>query len=378
MVATDNWKKLKMIVSNKVIVKQVIVISIITKRRKAYMNKIMRFLTTALLSLSFCLVCGTQSGLAASVPIDYSFGTVYQGKATQDANYYYATYFNISTNTNQHIFIDVNTSSRVNFRVDIFNESGNIVSSDSSSIKTVNDAKTNRNTKHSVNLQAGKYQIRVGGPNTNWATQFSFIATAEPIISLGTVNISDITIPEWGTADVSFSPISNALGYETQVCSDISFSNPQKINSAEPSVTVSGLTNRINYVKTRAYAAYSDGNKVYSGWSQPRTIAFPKLSNPLKIKAKMASVKHTKLKKRTQTLSVSKVINFINKGKGSLVYTKASGNKKISINKKTGKVTVKKGLKRGIYKVKVKVKAAGNSDYKPSSVKTVTFKIKVK
>ena len=42
-----------------------------------------------------------------------------------------------------------------------------------------------------------------------------------------------------------------------------------------------------------------------------------------------------------------------------------------------GKVTVKKGLKKGTYKVKVKVKAAGNKNYK-AATKTVTFKINVK
>ena len=35
-------------------------------------------------------------------------------------------------------------------------------------------------------------------------------------------------------------------------------------------------------------------------------------------------------------------------------------------------------LKKGTYKVKVKVSATGNGNYTPSSVKTVTFKIKVK
>lgn len=100
--------------------------------------------------------------------------------------------------------------------------------------------------------------------------------------------------------------------------------------------------------------------------------------NPLKIKAKTATVKYSNLKKKTQTLPVTRVINFLKKGKGTMTYTKVSGNKKITVNKKTGKVTVRKGLKKATYKIKVKVKAAGNSSYKPSTVKTVTFKIKVK
>jgi len=55
----------------------------------------------------------------------------------------------------------------------------------------------------------------------------------------------------------------------------------------------------------------------------------------------------------------------------------AKYNKKISINKKTGKVRIKKGLKKGTYKVTVKVRAAGNANYK-SKTKEVTFKIIVK
>lgn len=115
----------------------------------------------------------------------------------------------------------------------------------------------------------------------------------------------------------------------------------------------------------------------YSGTAS-KSFKINKASNPLKIKAKSATVNHRALKKKNQTLSISKVIAFTKKGQGSLTYAKASGNKKISIDKKTGKVTIKKGLKKGSYKVKIKVKAAGNNNYKPSPMKTVTVKIIVK
>ena len=39
---------------------------------------------------------------------------------------------------------------------------------------------------------------------------------------------------------------------------------------------------------------------------------------------------------------------------------------------------LKKGLKKGTYKIKVKVEATGDENYLPSAVKTVTFKVKVK
>ena len=54
--------------------------------------------------------------------------------------------------------------------------------------------------------------------------------------------------------------------------------------------------------------------------------------------------------------------------------SKAKGNKKITVNEKSGKVTVKRGLKRGTYEAKVKVTAAGNANYKKLT-RTVAFRI---
>jgi len=90
------------------------------------------------------------------------------------------------------------------------------------------------------------------------------------------------------------------------------------------------------------------------------------------VKGKIATAK---AKKKT-ALKVSKVL-AVSRAQGVKNYAKKSGNKKISINKTTGKVTIKKGLKKGTYKVKVTVKAAGNGNYKPGT-KTVIFKIKLK
>ena len=51
--------------------------------------------------------------------------------------------------------------------------------------------------------------------------------------------------------------------------------------------------------------------------------------------------------------------------------------KKFSVNSKTGKVTVKKGLKKGTYSVKVKITAKGDKNHNLGT-KTITAKIKVK
>jgi len=107
-------------------------------------------------------------------------------------------------------------------------------------------------------------------------------------------------------------------------------------------------------------------------------ITFTSLaSNTLSLKGKTAKVKYKKVRKKNQLLSVSKVLTFKNRGTGSLTYKKYSGNKKIVINSKNGIVTVKK-LKRGTFKVTVKVTASGSATVKSSGWKKVTFKIRVR
>lgn len=110
-----------------------------------------------------------------------------------------------------------------------------------------------------------------------------------------------------------------------------------------------------------------------------KTASIPKCAkyeNPMTAKGKTATLKYAKLKTKKLTLASKKTIK-LSKAQGTVTYKKTSGNKKISVNKKTGKITVKKGLKKGTYKVKIKVTAAGNASYK-AKVKTVTVKIKVK
>ena len=116
-----------------------------------------------------------------------------------------------------------------------------------------------------------------------------------------------------------------------------------------------------------------------AGYTGTKNLTFKitKAANPLKIKAKTGTIKYSAVKKKAQTLGVTKVIKFTNKGQGAKTYAKLSGNKKITIAKTTGKVTVKKGLKKGTYKVKVKVTAKGNANYK-AGARTTVFKVQVK
>lgn len=98
-----------------------------------------------------------------------------------------------------------------------------------------------------------------------------------------------------------------------------------------------------------------------------------KEANTLKVSAKAVTAKS----KKTTKITKSKAFKISNP-QGALSFIKKSGNKKITINKKSGAITVKKGLKKNkTYKLKVKVNAAGTYKYKPAE-KTVTVKVKVK
>ena len=112
--------------------------------------------------------------------------------------------------------------------------------------------------------------------------------------------------------------------------------------------------------------------------SYKATFQISKASNPLSVKGKTFKVKAKKIKKKALTVSISNGVKFVKNAGDPKVYKKKSGNKKIVINPTTGKITIKKKLKRGTYKVKVQITSLGNNNYEQSGTKTVTFKIKVK
>ena len=121
------------------------------------------------------------------------------------------------------------------------------------------------------------------------------------------------------------------------------------------------------------------GLGAYQG-SKTAKFAIAKAANPFKIAKATRNVKLKNVKKKNQVVAGPIVKK---KAQGTTKYTiykvsKAKYKKKFTINKKTGKITVKKGTPKGTYKVTVKANAAGNKNYKKSSTKTVVVTIKVK
>ena len=109
------------------------------------------------------------------------------------------------------------------------------------------------------------------------------------------------------------------------------------------------------------------------------TFKIGKAANKLTVKA---SAKTVKASKKAQT--VKPITKATPKYKAKVTYKKAttakakkmSGYKVLSVNKSTGKVTVKAGAKPGTYKLMVKVGAAKTANTKVAS-KTITVTVKV-
>lgn len=116
----------------------------------------------------------------------------------------------------------------------------------------------------------------------------------------------------------------------------------------------------------------SAGNSQYGSASKSVTVTVNKQRQPMTVKASTKNAKYATVKKKAYTVTPLSVSN----AQGKVTYAKASGSAVLTVNKNTGKVTVKKGTKKGTYKAKIKVSAAGNATYNAGN-KTVEVTVKV-
>ena len=126
---------------------------------------------------------------------------------------------------------------------------------------------------------------------------------------------------------------------------------------------------------TTCSQAFSDENLA---WVFSHTAGVRKADNTLDVRGLTTTVSHNKLDNGIKILARKRVLLFTSLGQGKKLYYKVKGNKKIQIDNRTGKVTLKKGLGRGSHKVKIQVIALGNSQYLASPVKNITFTIIIK
>lgn len=106
-----------------------------------------------------------------------------------------------------------------------------------------------------------------------------------------------------------------------------------------------------------------------------------KSANTLTAKGKSVKLKAKKLKKKTLKVKASKAVK-VSSPCGTVKYTlagvsKAKFKKYFKVDPKSGGLTVKKGLKKGAYTVKIKVSASGDDNHLPAA-KIASVKVKVK
>ena len=93
---------------------------------------------------------------------------------------------------------------------------------------------------------------------------------------------------------------------------------------------------------------------------------------------------YSKLSVKAQNIEGANIYNIKKKGNGNITYalSKATIGKKsvkssFTVDKKTGKLTIKRGLKKGTYNVELKVSAAGDKSHNKATRKvTITVKVK--
>ncbi|MBQ4361850.1 MAG: hypothetical protein II787_02905, partial [Lachnospiraceae bacterium] len=117
------------------------------------------------------------------------------------------------------------------------------------------------------------------------------------------------------------------------------------------------------------------GTGGYTGYVE-RYFTIKKAKQPMRITARKPAVKAAALAKKAQKIKKTKAFR-ITKAKGKVTFKKRSGSSKRLTISKAGVITVKKGTKKGTYKIRVRATARGNSNYR-KGYKNVTVKVRVK
>jgi hypothetical protein len=103
---------------------------------------------------------------------------------------------------------------------------------------------------------------------------------------------------------------------------------------------------------------------------------FDRTVNPMTVKTHNKSVSQAALAKKKKTFT--KAITVKN-AVGKVTYAKVfeGSSKRLSVNKKTGAITVKRGTKAGVYSIVVDVMASGDENYM-SAYELAVVKVRVK
>ena len=111
----------------------------------------------------------------------------------------------------------------------------------------------------------------------------------------------------------------------------------------------------------------------YKAATKTLTVKVAKAAPVLKTKITSKNVSYSALRKKSQVFTLGASVSCM----GTLTYAKTAGSSAFTVNKTNGKITVKKGLKKGTYKIKVKISAKATANYN-AGTKTVLVTVRVK
>ncbi|MDO4806642.1 MAG: DUF6273 domain-containing protein [Coriobacteriales bacterium] len=195
------------------------------------------------------------------------------------------------------------------------------------------------------NVNAGTATVTVTGKG-----EYVGSVTAEFTIkkaSVASATVLDVKKKTYDGKAQTQAPTVNVSGRALKKGVDYTLSYKDNVSAGSAIVTVLGKGN-------------------YAG-TQKVTFAIAKAANPIVAKAVTRTAKLAKTSKGSVTVARPLTISNA-KGKVTYVRVATGSSKRLSVDKKTGKVTVAKGTKKGTYKVKIKVAAAGTDNYKRASM----------
>lgn len=184
------------------------------------------------------------------------------------------------------------------------------------------------------------------------------------------------------TANVTFSAIENASKVKVittlvKATSTITEKDGKFFVTYTAKTSVKAL--HTTYARVQASIQVVAGDRIVPVKSSKCSarVSIAKAAQPMKVTTVKKSVKKSIINKKSVVVrGALKVTN----AKGKVTYKRISGFKAVKINSTTGKITMKKhkcvkSTKQ--HKIKIKITAAGNSDYKSGSkIVTVTVKMK--
>jgi hypothetical protein len=184
--------------------------------------------------------------------------------------------------------------------------------------------------------------------------------------SIAKATITGLKTKTYTGKAITQSPVVKLSGKKLKAGTDYNVSYKNNRNAGTATVTITGKGN-------------------YKG-TATATFKIKKAVNSLKVNVKKTtySITYSKLSKKDQVIKETQIYNVTNKGQGKLSYALVSaktGKKSVKtsfiVDKKTGKLTLKKGLKKGTYSVEVSVTAAGYKNHNKATNKFI-IPIKVK